>query len=180
MRSKIAIAGLALLLLVPGCDEDNLVAPTRVTELPRTFRLTGTASGTDSAGFTASCALDLVFELTAEASRTGGRVNYAGVHGGEVERTVLAGDGSGFAFHADVYGEVEAHLFVTGGLEILIPVNETAEGRFWRNLARFAGSVDSSGRGQGRWTCAPFDIDSGGYVDESVIAEGTWQTEPSE
>jgi len=171
---------LVLLLLTAACGEDNPVAPPLVTELPRNFRLTGNASGTDPAGLTATCSLDLVFELTSEVSRTAQRVDYEGVHGGGVERAVLTRDGSGFAFAADVFGEVEAHLFVTGTVEIVIPVNQTAEGRFWQNLARFAGTVDSSGGGRGLWTCAPFDIDSGGYVDDSVVAEGTWEMAPQE
>jgi hypothetical protein len=79
--------------------------------------------------------------------------------------------------HAD---EVEAHLFATGIVEIVIPVNQTAEGRFWQNLSRFTGTVDASGRGQGLWTCAPFDIDTGGYLDESVVAQGSWQMAPQE
>jgi hypothetical protein len=62
----------------------------------------------------------------------------------------------------------------------VIPVNLTAEGRFWQNLSRFAGTVDSSGRGRGLWVCAPFDIDTGGYVDQSLAVEGTWQMGPSE
>ncbi len=181
MRSlPVALRFLVLGLLLPACDEDNPVAPPLVTELPRNFRLTGAASGTDAEGLTATCSLDLIFELNAEVSRTAARVDYEGVHGGGVERAVLARDGSGFAFAADVFGEVEAHLFVTGSVEIVIPVNLTAEGRFWQNLARFAGTVDSSGRGRGQWTCAPFDIDTGGYVDQSLVVVGTWQLEPSE
>jgi hypothetical protein len=171
---------LVILLLVSACDEDSPVAPPLVTELPRNFRLTGNASGTDPAGLTATCSLDLVFEFTSEVSRTRERVDYEGVHGGGIERAVLARDGSGFAFAADVFGEVEAHLFVTGSVEIVIPVNQTAEGRFWQNLARFVGTVELSDQGQGRWTCAPFDIDSGGYVDDSVLAEGTWEMAPQE
>jgi hypothetical protein len=135
-----------------------------VTELPRTFR----RAASDDLRVDGYCSLDLIFELTSEVSRSPQRVDYEGVHGGGVERSVLARDGSGFAFAADVFGEVEAHLFVTGSVEIVIPVNLTAEGRFWRNLARFAGTVDSSGRGRGQWTCAPFDIDTGGYVDQSL------------
>jgi hypothetical protein len=181
MRPLTAARGFfVLLLLVSACDGDGPVAPPLVTELPRNFRLTGNASGTDAAGLTATCSLDLVFELTSEISRTRDRVDYEGVHGGGVERAVLERDGSGFSFAADVFGEVEAHLFATGSLEIVIPVNQTAEGRFWQNLARFAGTVDSSGRGRGLWTCAPFDIDTGGYVDRSVVVEGDWQMEPQE
>jgi hypothetical protein len=171
---------LVLLLLVSACDGNNPVASALVTDLPRNFRLTGNASGTDTAGLTATCSLDLVFELTSEVARTPERVDYEGVHGGGVERAILARDGSGFAFAADVFGEVEAHLFVTGRVELVIPVNQTAEGRFWQNLARFAGTVDSSGRGRGLWTCAPFDIDTGGYVDQSLVVEGNWQMEPQE
>ena len=89
-------------------------------------------------------------------------------------------DGSGFSFAADVFGDVEAHLFVTGSVEIVIPVNQTAEGRFWQNLARFAGTVDATGRGRGPWICAPFDVDTGGYLDQSLVVEGTWQMEPQE
>ncbi len=179
MPSWIALFGLLVSIsLLSGCDDDSPLAPPRITELPRNFALTGTASGTDPAGLTATCSLDLMFELTSEVSRTPARVEYEGVHGGGVERAVLARDGSGFSFAADVFGEVEAHLFSTGTVEIVIPVNQTAEGRFWQNLARFAGTVDSSGRGQGQWTCAPFDIDTGGYVDQSLVVGGTWQMEP--
>jgi hypothetical protein len=171
---------LGLVLFGCACDEDNPVGPPLVTDLPRNFRLTGTASGTDAQGLTATCSLDLVFELTSEVSRTSQRVDYEGVHGGGVERAVLARDGSGFSFTADVYGEVEANLILTGRVELVIPVNRTAEGRFWQNLARFAGTVGPSGRGEGSWTCAPFDIDTGGYVDNSLVVEGTWSMEPQD
>jgi len=153
------------------------VAP-ELGALPLNFRMTGEASGTNGSGLTATCTLDLFFELTSEVSRTPERVRYEGTHGGGVERSILARDGSGFAFAADVFGDVEALLFATNRVEIVIPVNRTAEGRFWRNLARFSGTVDASGRGQGLWTCAPFDIDSGGYVDDSVVVQGLWYMEP--
>ena len=169
-----------LLPLVPGCGGGSPVGnpvagPPPVTELPRNFALTGAASGTDATGLTVTCGLDLIFELRSEVSRTPERVDYGGVHGGGVRRSILARDGSGFAFAADVYGEVEAHLAATGDVELVIPVNRTAEGRFLQNLARFAGTVDSSGRGQGEWTCAPIDIDSGGYRDRTLVVKGTWQ-----
>jgi hypothetical protein len=167
---------LLIITLAAGCNDESPVAP-ELGALPANFRMEGEASGTDGSGLTATCSLDLVFELT-EVSRTADRVDYEGTHGGGVERSVLARDGSGFAFAADVFGEVEAHLFSTGQVEIVIPVNRTAEGRFWRNLARFSGTVDASGRGQGLWTCAPFDIDSGGYVDNFVVVQGLWHMEP--
>jgi hypothetical protein len=169
---------LLFITLASGCDDESPVASTEVGALPMSFGLTGQASGSDPAGLTATCSLDLVFELTSELSRTRGRVDYEGVHGGGVERALVAGDGSGFSFAADVFGRIEARLFASGLVEIVIPVNRTAEGRFWRNLARFSGIVDSSGNGHGQWTCAPFDIGSGGYVDQSLVVEGTWQMNP--
>ena len=174
MASFIRVRGFLVILLtwIAACGEDNPVTPPVIDGLPPNFRLTGNATGADAGGLTA---LDLVFELSSETSRTANRVDYQGVHGGGVERSVLARDGSAFAFAADVFGEVEVYLFVAGSIDIRIPVNETAEGRFWRNLARFTGTVDGSGRGQGRWTCAPFDIDTGGYVNESgrVVEAGS-------
>jgi hypothetical protein len=171
------VRSLALVILATGCDDESPVSPDPGA-LPVSFRITGEASGTDGSGLTATCSLDLFFELTSEVSRTPERVHYEGTHGGGVERSILARDGSGFAFAADVFGEVEAHLFATGQVEIVIPVNRTAERRFWRSLARFAGTVDASGQGQGFWTCAPFDIESGGYVDDRVVVQGIWHMAP--
>jgi hypothetical protein len=171
---------LFLIPLTSGCDGETHASSTEVGALPMNFRLTGQASGSDPAGLTATCSLDLVFELTSEVSRTPGRVDYEGVHGGGVERVLVAGDGSGFSFAADVFGRIEARLFASGLVEIVIPVNRNAEGRFWRNLERFSGTIDAFGNGQGRWTCAPFDIDSGGYVDETVTVRGNWRMEPQQ
>lgn len=78
----------------------------------------------------------------------------------------------------DNNGPVEARLHTLGRVELLIPVNVDAEGRFWQNLARFNGTVTEDGRGSGRWTCAPFDLNSGGYRDVSLVVQGTWTFEP--
>lgn len=180
MRVLLPASVLLLLgLAASGCEGDNPVASPLVTELPRNFRLTGTASGAEASGLAATCSLDWIFELTSEVSHTPERIDYEGVHGGGVERSVLARDGSGFVFAADVFGEVRAHVDADGTVEISIPVNETADGRFWRNLARFTGTIASSGSGRGEWTCAPMDIDSGGYVDESLSVTGSWGLEAS-
>ena len=171
---------LASLLLAAGCDNNGPVQPQdpTITNLPSRFRLNGTASGSNANGRTASCALDLIFELRTEVSRSPELVEYTGVHGGEVARTVLAKNGSGFSFVADVFGDVEARLHAFGRVELLIPVNVDAEGRFWQNLARFNGPVTEDGRGSGRWTCAPFDLNSGGYRDTSLVVQGTWTFKP--
>jgi hypothetical protein len=169
---------LVLAFLFFACEENSPVAPSLEEDLPTSFRLSGTASGSRGQGLTASCSLDLQFELTSEAARTEERADYEGVHGGVVERTLLASDGSGVSFAADVFGNVQVHLFAGGRVEIVIPVNRTAEGRFWQNLASFRGTVDASGRGEGLWVCAPLDIQSGGYVDRSLVMYGVWVMEP--
>lgn len=183
LRTSFSIAlGLAGLLL-SGCSNDN--SPTMpvpqpvVQNVPAQFRLTGSARGAAPDGRTADCSLDLIFEIRGETSRTRVRVEYQGVHGGEAVRKVLRKNGSGFSFVADVYGEVEIQLdTLTGALNIRVPINETADGRFWRNLSLFPGMIDAAGHGDGTWTCAPLDIDQGGYIDKSLTVHGAWEIAP--
>jgi len=132
---------LVLLLLVVACENSGPLEPTvpTVNNLPARFRLRGIASGSNANGRTADCGLDLIFELRNDVSRSSELVEYTGVHGGEVARTVLAKNGSGFSFIANVFGEVEARLHTLGRVELLIPINVDAEGRFWQRLARFEG-----------------------------------------
>jgi hypothetical protein len=86
----------------------------------------------------------------------------------------------GFEFSAVVGGDVEFQLFRSIGVVHLdIPVNTTARGRFWQQLAHFEGIVDASGNGSGNWTCAPLDINQPGYKDISMVVQGTWRFEPA-
>ena len=172
-------AGLLVLLGLAACGGEGPAAPTpaAVTLAPR-FRLEGTASGAGAEGLSATCSFDLLFEVSETVGRTGDPLLYGGTHGGEVVRRILAADGSGLQFVADVFGEVEARAFAAGRVEIDLPGNRGAEGRFWRNLASFQGTLGVDGRGRGAWTCAPLDIDSGGYVDTSVVVGGTWSLTP--
>ena len=150
------------------------------SEVPGYFRLTASAEATEG-DITAVCEIDFIFELEAESSRTDELVQYPGVHGGSAKRTVTAPDGAGFSFSADSFGEVVAELrFADSAIDLAIPINETAEGRFWRELALFAGTLEVDGSGSGSWTCAPLDIDQGGYLDTQVIAQGVWTMEPIE
>ena len=144
--------------------------------LPTSFELTGEASRRFADGTSGECSLDLVFEVQEESVEGGARVQ-AGTHGGGISRFVLASDGSGLGFHADVFGDFVA---TTDGpaFEIRVPINETAEGRFWNALASFEGERDADGGGHGRWTCAPLDIDQDGYVDEVVTVRGSWVLTP--
>jgi hypothetical protein len=177
--SRIIIA-LSLLLTFVACGSDPGVGSNRVDSLPANFRLQAEASGTNSEGTTVDCRLDFIFELRNETFRDDNRVVYKGVHGGEAFRRILNEQGAGFAFSADAFGEVEAHLDRrTGRATLISPVNETASNQFWRELARFDVTMNQNGTGQGTWTCAPLEIDQGGYVDTAISVDGTFQIEPT-
>jgi hypothetical protein len=168
-------------LLLAACNARGPTGPEPVQNLPPTFRLTASASGSDAgAGLTGTCSLDWIFELRREVSRQPTLVQYEGVHGGEASRTVLQSDQSGFGFFIDVFGDVDARLNpVLRTVELRIPINETADSRFYRELALFTGTVDEAGFGSGTWVCAPLDLDQGGYVDTILTMIGTWQIAPA-
>jgi hypothetical protein len=80
---------------------------------------------------------------------------------------------------ADVYWpETVIRLLYPDSLELLLADTMQVEGRFWREIAFLGGRLTEDGEGEGAWTCAPFDISQGGYVDTSLVAEGTWRLEP--
>ena len=172
---------IALLLTSISCgdDEDSVVLRPIVASLPSQFRLIATASRTEPDGLTLTCNLDFLFELKNETLRTEQRVVYTGTQGGPATRSLLSEDGAGFVFSADTFGEVEVDLnTITGEAAIKIPINDTSPNRFWKEMAQFDAVFDANGNGTGNWTCAPLDIDQGGYVDTELIAEGTFEASP--
>lgn len=174
---RICVCLLSLIIL-SGCDQDNSVTSTGVESMPAHFSLSGTAEGSDGNGLNATCALQLEFIWNRETERTPFFVTYQGIHGGEVFRTLEKDNQTGFEFAAGVVGEVGGHLAIRSGvLDLVIPINATARGRFWQSLTHFEGVMDSNGHGSGTWTCAPLDIDQG-YVDQTLIVQGTWQIDP--
>ncbi|MCI0415306.1 hypothetical protein L0222_21245 [bacterium] len=178
MNCKIVFAFLVF-LTAAACNDDDGVGSNRVESLPANFKLEAQASGTDSEGTTVDCRLDFTFELRSETFRDANRVVYKGVHGGEAFRRILDEQGNGFAFFADAFGEMEAHLNIrTGATALIAPVNETASNQFWRELARFDVTMNRNGTGRGTWTCAPLEIDQGGYVDNSISVDGVFRIEP--
>ncbi len=167
----------AVVQLLGGCSDRGSTAPESLPPpLPVSFHVRGEAAGTDACGGTAQCTFHIIVELAGEPRQTPtGRV-YARRMGGEASRTVLAPDGSGFAFFADVFWpDVEARLLAPDGIELQIGPDEPTEpSRFWRNVQRLAGTRNSQIAGAGPWVCAPFDIWEGGYVDTVTIAQGNW------
>lgn len=147
--------------------------------IPTYFRLFATAEGSEN-GTNVSCSLDFIFELDPPSERDG-VVATQGVHGGDAGRVILDDKGAGFGFSASSYGMVVATLDkTTGELELAIPLNETAKNRFWKELALLPGTMGTDGHSTGTWTCAPLDIEQGGYTDTTITVEGTWYAEPLE
>lgn len=149
------------------------------------LRLTAEASGvftssTSTITTQVECHLNFIFEIHEEQSRTSTQVTYTGAGGGEVQRSLLALDGSGTAFFADSFGEiiVNVGLPLPGPFVLRTPINETVVERFWRGLARLEGTIQTDGSVRGAWSCGPFDIDQGGYVDNLYTVTGTFTATP--
>lgn len=172
---------LATLLLFPGCHGNY--SPTEPGDSPRTlppsFQMIGTATSIESDGTSVTCSLELFLELPESPRRLPGILEYEGTHGGSLQRTGVDAEGNGLALWPDVFGDVVVRSIAPNELEIEIPVNATADGRFWRELSFFRGVFETDGTANGTWNCAPFDIDSGGYVDTEYTASGTWTLVPA-
>lgn len=146
--------------------------------LPASLRLIGTAAGPRGDGGTIDCGFDLLVTLV-ERRRTDAFIEHAGIQGGEAHRTTLDSTGAGFGFFADVYWpDVVARLVLPDSIELLLADTTVNDSRFWDELAFFAGARGPGDPGSGTWTCAPFDIWQGGYVDTMGVVQGTWQLQP--
>lgn len=166
----------ALALVSAACQDSS--SPGAVNPLGERFQIVGEAAGGDTAGRTAACEFHLIMELESDTRPAARAVEFPGVMGGEVSRTVLEADGSGFGFFADVYWPDAVARYGTGDLVDFI-LGDTAAiegGRFWHEIARLRGTRDGE-QASGTWTCAPFDIWENGYVDTLLVVPGTWRTE---
>jgi len=166
----------ALLIATLSCNDSS--APAAANPIGQQFRIVGEAAGGDTAGRTASCELNLVMDMGGESRPAAGAVEFAGVMGGEVQRTVLEADSSGFGFFADVYWPNAVMRVGTRDLvDFVLGDTAQAEGRFWKDIALLRG-VREGGQASGTWQCSPFDIWQNGYVDTLLVVQGTWRTEP--
>ncbi len=166
----------AAAVFLAACGDSS--APGALNPIGQRFRIEGEAAGGDAAGRTAACELHLIMEMGSDARPAAGAIEYTGTMGGEVSRTVLEADSSGFGFFADVYWPSAVARFSTRDLvDFVLGDTAAAEGRFWKNIALLRGVRDGS-QVSGTWTCAPFDIWQNGYVDTLLVVQGTWRTEP--
>jgi hypothetical protein len=183
-------------LAVAGCDAPSPSAPrTQAPMLATRFHMTGSAASKEVDGTCVTCVLDFFIHLEAGPRGSPGVLEYQGVHGGHLVRTIVDATGAGLSLQPEVYGSVvvRAIAFETPrsrrgpwnrirsrprDVQILIPINATTTSRFYRELSDFRGTFDSGGTATGTWNCAPFDINSGGYVDTAHVAVGTWSLTP--
>jgi hypothetical protein len=163
-----------LVRLTPGgiCD-----VVSSIQELPTYFWLRADAEGVGENGLTAVCHIELIYELS-EIRRLPGLIEYAGVSGGEVARSILDETGAGFAFSADFFvPDTTARVIHPNELVLVGPGVSVNDSRLYLNLAQFIGKLDGAGSAQGEWSCGPFDVDVGGYVDTEVTVTGQWHIE---
>lgn len=169
--------GIALLLLA-GCDGSPTEPQGSPRSLPAEFRLVGSATSTEPNGSSVSCQLDLIFELDAHLSEAPGTLEYEGRFGGSMGRTVLEATGDGISLWPDVAGRVVARSLAPNRIQLTFPANVNSPSRFWRELSLLQGTFGGSDTATGSWICAPFDINSGGWVDTQYTARGTWTLTP--
>ena len=140
--------------------------------------MVGSATLKEPDGTCVTCEMAFSIELHPGPRSSPGVLEYDGVHGGHLTRTILDASGAGISLHPDVHAPMLVRSIAPGAVQILIPINATADGRFYRALSDLRGTVGADGNATGTWNCAPFDIYSGGYVDTSHIAAGTWTLTP--
>jgi hypothetical protein len=140
--------------------------------------LLGAATAVEADGTTVSCDFALVFELTGDPRESPGVLEYEGVFGGGLRRTLFDATGRGISLEPDAHGAVVVRSLASGRVEITIPGNADVKERFWRELSRLEGAFDSGDVATGTWRCAPFDINSGGYVDTKYTVRGSWSLVP--
>jgi hypothetical protein len=159
-----------LILVIAACSEEE--KPTR--KLGEFLKFTGEAHGMDS-GLTIDCLCDLNAELPEFAPATEGAQVYSGVLGGEITRAVTDGSGAGIALQPFLFGEIEVELKANDSVFVHWPGNVGTGIDFYDEITLFKGIRNADGTLSGKWWCAPFELDEGGYVDLVGRIEGTWQ-----
>lgn len=177
MNRALLVACIASALLLGSCDDDD--GP-RTPELPAFFQLDAVAAA-ESGEFHVDCSLGFVVEIGGEVSRTKEVVEYVATMGGEAVRNILREDGSGVVLSAFAYYPNLQVLHILPDRVQLVSLDFPPDGpstgsRFWDELRFFDGAIDRDGVITGEWLCAPLDTGQGGIEDDTVFAEGTWET----
>ena len=179
-----------LTALLAGCDENGdgqNIEPRRIPpsfhEPPRVpffFELNATASA-ETDGLSVECSLDLIVEVWGEVSRTDEVVEYIARMGGGAQRNFRREDGSGVGIFADaIWPDLRLRHLLPDRVQLVSldfpPDSPSSGSRFWDELRSFDGFIDENSVISGDWLCAPLDTEYGGINDDTVFAEGTWET----
>jgi hypothetical protein len=178
MNGRSLAAGILAAALLAACDDDG--DDERVPELPTFFALNAVASAEEGV-FTVDCSLEFVVDISGEVSRTDDVVEYIATMGGEAVRNILREDGSGVVLSAFAhYPNLQVLHILPDRVQLVSldfpPGGPSTGSRFWDELRFFDGTIDANDVIAGEWLCAPLDVEQGGINDDSVFAEGTWDT----
>jgi hypothetical protein len=179
MRRKATIPVIAATLLLGSCLDSHEEGPPEL-RLPMFFALNGTAHA-ETEELTADCALEFVVEISGEVSRTDLVVEYIARMGGDAMRNLERPDGSGVNLRAFAfYPNLQVLHILPNRVQLVSldfpPDGPTTGSRFWDELRFFDGILDEDGRIEGEWLCAPLDVEQGGINDDTIFADGRWDT----
>ena len=178
MSTRIPAAMAASLALLAACNEDGNDAIE--LPMPMFFEFNAVASA-EEGDLSVNCSIGFVVEITGEVSRTKEVVEYIAVMGGEAVRDLRRPDGSGVVLSAFAYYPQLQVLHILPNRVQLVSLDFPPDGpstgsRFWDELRFFDGVLEADRSISGEWLCAPLDVEQGGINDDSVFADGTWET----
>jgi hypothetical protein len=179
MDMRIPAAAAASLALLVACNDDGSDAPIELP-MPTFFEFHATASAQEGE-LSVDCSIGFVVEISGEVSRTREVVEYIATMGGEAVRDLRRPDGSGVVLSAFAHYPRLQVLHILPDRVQLVSLDFPPDGpstgsRFWDELRFFDGVLEADRSISGDWLCAPLDVEQGGINDDSVFAEGTWQT----
>ncbi len=156
-----------------SCSNDGVNGELPVRDLSEFLKFTGSAEG-NVEGLQVDCECDLNLEIPDVEFQENGTQIYHGNMGGDILRTIVDVNGEGIGLRPFLFGEIELLLKTNDSVYLKWPGNEDTGIRFYDEISLFRGMINQDGTITGRWKCAPFDTDQGGYVDSIGIVSGTW------
>ena len=158
-------------------DSANTGDTTGDTGAASTYVLQGTAEGEDTA---ADRRAECHFGALVDQLVPDGDGGFSAFASGEVFRNVFP-DTRRFEFSALVAGPTTLTAIGADTFALRFVGDQPDDAlRFWLALEVIEGSPDGEGGWAGTWSCAPIDIDFGGFFDDGPTVEGTWTLVPQD
>lgn len=144
--------------------------------LPEHMLLSGTGEGADP---DADRRVECHFEVGLQDFVPDGAGGWSAFASGEVFRTMFP-DTRRFEFSAFIGGAATLTAVNGGGFELrFVGVQPEDAKPFWLALEAVPGAVTDDGWA-GSFSCAPMDVDFGGYLDDGPTVVGAWSIVPAE